>query len=207
MSFGICVNQHIRSARTAAQQHATPSSTFTQTVQNITKYSTDFSAGIKESQNFDHDFFAGLQTRSFDPTLVDGFKQLSSLDNKHIMCIYSLPKKVLQDLIRNLLVPSCLMMEPVQQGSWKDDIPGFSEMDGVRNCDNHVAQSLPGRFQWKMDTYFHKQFNELFANQDISLRYLQSWSGQSDVFTDELMSKFYFAASRAILCAASREGR
>jgi len=163
-----------------------------QTAKNLTRYNTDFSEQIAASQNLHHQFFPNIETRAFDPTLLNGGDQLPELKNELAACLFQVPRPLLEKLSRNLFNRHGAM-DTAEQGSWTDDIPGFSHLAGVWNRDLDIVQNLGARFEWKMNQYFSKAFNKAGANQDISLRYLYQFPDPSNGFSDELFAQFYFA--------------
>ena len=161
------------------------------TTQNMSKYDTDFSDIIDKAYNLHHDFFPGIETRSYDPTILNDGDQMPGINNHDLQCLFSLPPNVLHQLARAFF--SITLIPMAQTGRWENDIPGFSHFSGKSNRDHHIATDLDGRWQWKMENFFDKTFNTDEANQDISKRNLYNWPSQNEPFTDEMFSKFYFA--------------
>jgi len=167
-----------------------------QTAQNVTHYSTDVSQAIKISPNYVHQFFPQLKTRGFDPTLHmdEHSDQIPGIKNHIAACFFSMPADTLAKVVEVIFHHSPTAMETTKQGVWTDDIPGFSNALGVPNKDLDIVQNLGGRFEWKMNSYYSKTFNERGANQDISKRFLYRWPNPSkEPFDDEHFAKFYFA--------------
>lgn len=163
------------------------------TAKNVSSYKQDVTEAIDASPNYVHEFFPGIKTRGFDPTLLmDGHSdQIPGIQNHIAACLFSIPANILKLISKVLFI--LRELEPDHQGVWTDDIPGHSPELGVPNNKLEIVQNLGGRFDWKMNSYFSKTFDEYGANQDISKRYLYRWPNPSkEPFNDEYFAQFYF---------------